>query len=1733
MADQISTLTLGVDSTPVQRAEDQLDRMAAAGVRAERSAEQLATSFRSVSGAVGEQARVQAQAQATQAQLLASAAAGVRQTQQAAAGAAEAFGAFGRATAGAANGARLVGVSAAQATAAMRQLPAQFTDIATQLAGGQSPFLVLLQQGGQIKDSFGGVGNAARALASTLTPLRLAFGGVAAVAAAGALAYKQGSEEIDRYRRALVLTGNAAGTTVGELQQMAAAVAGVTGATQGRSAEVLTQLAASAKVARGELVALTEAAIRMERAGGPAAEETAKAFADLARNPSQAAERLNESTKFLTASLYEQIRALERQGKTAEAAAVAQAGFAQVTKDRAAELERGLGSLEKGWRSVTDAAKGAWDAMLAIGRPETVQSQLEAASEAVRRARENLAGGSGPLGVGIEFGGQQGGTIAASADLDKALDAQGIAQSDERVQRLAASLQKAGVAANDARIELSKIGESFKTPDEKLKESVAKLRELAATGKVSAAELAAVERLVRSNSEATAQAVAISQARIAGQADRAAIAINAQINTLQTQRQLGLISEIELIERVTRERVKLLAVERQRLEQERRAAASLPNSGPRVAGIDQQIQTVDARRLVEEAEGRDAVTAAVQRQRLETERLYEAEREQNRADIAAFQQRENEQIKAGTQAVIDYARSIDETNERTALEASLIGASSKAREIALAQFDAEIRLRRQLEAIKTNPGFDQAKRNEESAKAIEANARERASIETRISLDEWKKTNEQIAQSLTDALFEGGRSFRDYLVGLFRTTVLRPVIQAVFAPFAAGLSTAAQAASGGVASITGAAGGGQFGQAASLFNAGKSIYEGFASSFTGVGLQAANLYGTTIANAAGTGLDGFLATNNAFGTAGGAGGTGTAIGGVASAAAGAAVGIAGGRAISGGYAAFGGSGNGTVNAGTAIGAAVGSIVPVIGTAVGAAVGGLVGGLVNRLFGRRAPEIEGRSITGSFTGSDFTGQRVTDIVERGGLFRSDRRSQQSEAITGDLDKALDAGAKQLSDLAAKYGQALGLPVDELANVTSQISVKITDDAAENTKAIEAALQQYADALLGAFADDVEPLRNAGETVAQVIERVGGNLLQVNATLQQLGITALATSIDGGRAAVALADLFGGASTLAQAGAGFYQKFYSEAERADRATEQITETLADLGLALPKTRDEFRALVEAQDLTTTSGREAFAALLGVSDAFDALQTAAGDSATALADILEERRGLETQLLELQGNTVELRRRERDALDESNRALFDQIKALEDQAEATKKATEAAERAAEEAARAAERQAQREAAVTRGADAIIGDFLSGDALIRNRATRINEILTEGGITGGTIEGIIGSTREDIVRLWNSVGTAGREAILDALSLWEDLDEMVNGTARAVSAFRSGSLADQIEQARLSSLSPQARIARLRSTEETLFGQLATAEDPVAVAERLTGVITDRISEEARLQAELGDTNLGSLREQLEAAKSIRDVAASLPQFTAQLRFGDLSPLSARDQVGEARKLFESTLLRAQGGDKAAAGLLQTNAQAFLQEAAAAFGSDQRFAAVFEQVTGSLDAFAAQFGTQLDPQIAALEAQLTAAETTAENSGEMLAALLRIDAALSGRAAPAAAGSTTATTTGTTTGTAAGGATAGAGTASGTTTNTAGAGTAAVPVSMPPVVDFGQRTDALFRSMLDRLTSVQTNTGRLEQLVALQGSELNATREGFTQLNARAVALEAVQTRMLAQITNGRAPT
>ena len=254
-----------------------------------------------------------------------------------------------------------MGMSAKQTTAALRQVPMQFTDIVVSLQGGQSAMQVFLQQGGQLKDMFGGAGNAARALGGYVLGLVNPFTIAAAAVAGIAVAYNQGAKEADAYRAALVNTGNAAGTTATQLKSYAQEISGVVG-TQGKAAESLAAMAATGKIGAESLREAAQAAVAYERATGQAVGKTAEQFASLRGDPLSAVLKLNDSMNFLTESTYRQIKSLEEQGKTAEAANVAQRAFADTLSGRAGEMERNLGTVERGWIAVKDAAKSAWDA---------------------------------------------------------------------------------------------------------------------------------------------------------------------------------------------------------------------------------------------------------------------------------------------------------------------------------------------------------------------------------------------------------------------------------------------------------------------------------------------------------------------------------------------------------------------------------------------------------------------------------------------------------------------------------------------------------------------------------------------------------------------------------------------------------------------------------------------------------------------------------------------------------------------------------------------------------------------------------------------------------------------------------------------------------------------------------------------------------------------------------------------------------------------------------------------------------------------------------------------------------------------------------------------------------------------------------------------------------------------------------------------------------------------------
>jgi phage-related minor tail protein len=154
-----------------------------------------------------------------------------------------------------------VGISAKQTAAALRGVPAQFTDIVTSIASGQAPLTVLLQQGGQLKDMFGGAGNAARALGGYILGLVNPYTVLAGLVGATAVAYYKGSQESAEFAKSIILSGNAAGVTTSQLQTYAQSISKVAG-TQSKAAEALAEFVTTGKVGRDGLEAFTRAAIR-------------------------------------------------------------------------------------------------------------------------------------------------------------------------------------------------------------------------------------------------------------------------------------------------------------------------------------------------------------------------------------------------------------------------------------------------------------------------------------------------------------------------------------------------------------------------------------------------------------------------------------------------------------------------------------------------------------------------------------------------------------------------------------------------------------------------------------------------------------------------------------------------------------------------------------------------------------------------------------------------------------------------------------------------------------------------------------------------------------------------------------------------------------------------------------------------------------------------------------------------------------------------------------------------------------------------------------------------------------------------------------------------------------------------------------------------------------------------------------------------------------------------------
>lgn len=571
---------------------------------------------------------------------------------------------------------------------------------------------------------------------------------------------------------------------------------------------------------------------------------------------------------------------------------------------------------------------------------------------------------------------------------------------------------------------------------------------------------------------------------------------------------------------------------------------------------------------------------------------------------------------------------------------------------------------------------------------------------------EYELNNTSLYNGLADAIYvnitEGGQAGGKVLRDTLEKELRKPfnvIIKALIAPVVDGLSNlfdnfltsfTAELTSGitlgfqnilpMLSSAISGAKNDPIGTIKEIFDAGKSVFDTFGSSASQLG----NLFSgakelvsgnVTLARLLGTKAGSQQTSMLAAQEAGMFGSSASTFGSVASKGLGTFGSFIGGRAIgqkiSGGYSAGGSSGNRAVNIGTV----VGSLIP----GLGSILGGAIGGLVNRLFGKKVTNV-GQGVEGTFGGeSGFEGRNFSTTQTKR-RFRSTRYSTSYSAIDEGARSGLANAFMGMRDQTAELAQGLGIGTDSIKNFTKSIKIDLRGLSEEQinkrfTDELNIMQESMAKLALGTTAYNRE-----GETSLDTLKRLNLNLSTTNYIFDQLGQTVLQTSLDGALAAQDFVDAFGSLDAFIQSTGFFYDKFFTDAYKATKTTEQLTKAFGEYGLEVPKTREGFVELVS--EIQKVGDTEAYAALINLAPALDSILPPLENleqTALDMAEKLKEAtRSLTEQILTLTKSDAELQAISRaDTLAQTDPALVSMqqyVFALEDVKSATDKLKEA---------------------------------------------------------------------------------------------------------------------------------------------------------------------------------------------------------------------------------------------------------------------------------------------------------------------------------------------------------------------------------------------------------------------------------------------------------------------------
>jgi hypothetical protein len=351
-------------------------------------------------------------------------------------------------------------------------------------------------------------------------------------------------------------------------------------------------------------------------------------------------------------------------------------------------------------------------------------------------------------------------------------------------------------------------------------------------------------------------------------------------------------------------------------------------------------------------------------------------------------------------------------------------------------------------------------------------------------------------------------------------------------------------------------------------------------------------------------------------------------------------------------------------------------------------GGAVGGFIDSLIGGISKAIYNKKTSIIDSGIQILGGTLADAIESGTIgamnyaevkttkkFLGLTTSSKVKTETSDLNEEFK---RQFADVFGSAGDALqeaskafgaNFDASKLMIDATKLSLKgLEGDAL--TKEIESFFSSTLDKWAVSLVDSLGQFQEVGEGAFETMIRLAGETNTFVNYANQLGLKFKETGLNAVIVTQSLADMAGGFDQLNSGMASYYQNFFDETEKSKAGLAAIGKALGDVGIALPATREEFRALVEKLDLTKEAEQKQFAALMNVNQAFAQLvpaTKAASDATTELVNtfdaIADQQRALSEKLFDMTATTAQKQQAALDAaLSAENKAIQQQINDIE---------------------------------------------------------------------------------------------------------------------------------------------------------------------------------------------------------------------------------------------------------------------------------------------------------------------------------------------------------------------------------------------------------------------------------------------------------------------------------------